>query len=104
MSRALVIACAADALTLLTFYALYGGHSIQAERNPLVLLIVGFVGFQGFALVKIGLAAIVGWRHDHATGPLSPRYLRARSILMSLAIASATVGALFNTAAIVSGL
>ena len=96
----LILAEAADALTLAYFY-LVTGPGVHAERNPLVLGLMALGGVQLVVLAKIGVAAWIGYHHDHNHKPLASWYVRLRTVAMSVATASAVVGAGFNVAAII---
>lgn len=99
LTRRLIAAQFLDAATFLWFYA-FIGVGVHAERNPLILGLMAVGGIQMVVLVKIAIAAVVGWRADHS-GPVSPRYLRLRTIAFSVATASGIVGASMNIASIV---
>ena len=99
----LVLAQALDAFTFAGFYLVIGA-GVHAERNPLVTALLAMGGVQFVVLIKVGIAAFVGWRHDHTRRPLSARYVRLRTVAVAVAAASGIVGAGFNLAAIVAGL
>ena len=96
----LLLAQSLDAATFAAFYVLIGA-GVHAERNPLLIGLMAFGGIQAVVLLKIAIALVVSWRHDHS-GPLSPRYLALRTIAVSVATASGIAGAGWNLAAIVS--
>ena len=99
----LVFAQSADAISFAVFY-LFIGAGVHAEQNPLVLGLMALGGIQLVAFVKIGVAAIVAHRHDRQDRVLSVRYLRTRTVMMSIATASGIVGAGFNSAAIINSI
>ena len=103
--RRLVFAQGMDALTFVAFYLLVG-PAVHAERNPVVLVLMALGGIQLVALVKVGLAALIARRMQRPSRPSPHRLVRvaypaARTVLVSLAVASGIVGAGFNTAALV---
>ena len=97
----LIFAQSMDALTFAVFYLAIGA-GVHAERNPLVIALMALGGVQAVVIAKVAFAALIGWRHDHTRKPLSARYLRLRTIAISIATASGIVGAGFNLAAILS--
>jgi hypothetical protein len=104
----LLFAQGMDALTFAAFY-LVVGPTIDAERNPVVLVLMALGGIQLVALVKIGLAALIARRIQRPARPSRYRAVRAAYpiaslVLVSLAVASGIVGAGFNTAAILESL
>jgi hypothetical protein len=103
LSRRLVLAQGADALTFTAFYAFVGAASGHAERNPLILALMALGGVQLVGLAKVAVAAYLGWRADR-TGPVSVRYASARTIAMSVATASGIAGAGFNLASILNAI
>lgn len=98
----LVAAQSADAVTFLVFYVCIGA-GVHVERNPLILGLMALGGIQAVAVAKIGLAALIGWRHDRRV-VLSPRYVWFRTVMMSVGAAAGIVGAGFNSAAIISSI
>lgn len=96
----LLIAQAADALTFALFMLTVSGASQHAERNPLVAGVMALGGVQAVVIVKVGVAAVVGWRADHSPA-VSSHYRNCRTVALSVAAASGIVGAGFNLAAVV---
>ena len=103
MLNRMVAAQAIDALTFILFIALFSQGSIHAERNPLILFLVGLGGIQLVGMVKIGLALLV--RHRALVPkPVSLNYEATRVTMVTLATASGIVGAGFNLASIASSI
>ena len=111
----LIVAQACDAATFLGFYVGVGA-GIHAERNPLILGLMGVGGLAAVVGAKMGIVLYVAWRSTRPMGPSRfgpirrfherhPRVVaahgRVRIIGLSTATASGVVGAAFNSAAII---
>lgn len=99
LARRLVFAQSIDALTFAAFMVIVGPGSVHVERNPLIALIYGLGGFAAVGLVKIAVAAWVGFR---STRPL--RHPQLVTVLLSVATASGIAGAGMNLASLVDSL
>ena len=96
-ARLLVWAQGMDAATFATFFLLFP-VSLEAEKGPMSAMVLTTLGAGGFVALKAGLPLLVLAGHKRLAGS----YLRLARWLACAAIASGTVGAGFNLAAIVS--
>lgn len=108
-SRLMIWAQSLDALTFVTFFALFPWVSIHAERNPIIVALWMIGGSLAVGLAKVGLAIhiaisanrkrdYIGWRYNKPE--LTAEFIAIRYFLLSLAIAAGVVGAGFNLASI----